>query len=117
MKTVLSFIALFIAFSFNSSAQEKASPIIEKTIAVYGDCDMCKINIEKAASYVKGVKKATWNKETNELTVIYREDKTTLLAIEEAIAKKGYDTQNVKGDQQAYDALPECCHYRSTKKH
>lgn len=116
MKTVLVFALLVLGINCNSQTV-KQSPIVEKTVVVHGDCDMCKSLIEKTASYVKGVKKATWDKDKQILTVIFREDKTTLPAIETAIAKAGYDTENVKADEEAYQGLPTCCHYRVTEKH
>lgn len=115
MKIILSiFIALL---SFTSLKAQQEPVITEKTIIVHGDCDMCKSRIEKSASYVKGVKKATWNKEKDELTVVFRSDKTDIMAIQQAVAKAGYDTQDVKADEKAYEALPECCHYRTSEKH
>ncbi len=116
MKSILTTAFLLFAATFTLKAQQPAA-IVEKTITVYGDCDNCKINIERAASYVKGVKKAKWDKDKNELFVVFKNDKTSISAIEEAVAKAGYDTEHVKADQKAYDALPECCHYRTTEKH
>ncbi|MES2627338.1 MAG: heavy-metal-associated domain-containing protein [Bacteroidota bacterium] len=114
MKNIIITVILAIAFISGAAAQ---NPVVEKTVAVHGDCDMCKLRIEKTASYVKGVKKASWDKDQQQLTVIYREDKTTLAAIEEAIAKAGYDTEHVKANEEAYEKLPECCHYRTSEKH
>lgn len=116
MKTLISILFLSLGLSFNSVAQSDTLTK-QTTIPVSGDCDMCQANIEKAAMYVKGVKKATWDKEQQLLTVIYRSDKTNELAIQEAIAKKGYDTRDVKGNEEAYQKLPTCCQYRSTEKH
>jgi len=113
----LFFLFLFVAgISFTTKAQSDTL-IKQSVIPVLGDCDNCKINIEKAASYVKGVKKASWDKDQQLLTVVYRTDKTTELQIEEAIAKAGYDTRDVKADEKAYEKLPACCHYRTVEKH
>lgn len=119
MKNIFFLLLITLGVSTATNAQQKPAenPIQQSIIPVRGDCDNCKKNIEKAASYVKGVKKATWDKEQEVLTVIFRKDKTSELAIQEAIAKAGYDTRDVKANEQAYNELPECCHYRSTPKH
>ncbi len=117
MKTIL-FNLFFLLLSVNLVAQNPQDTIVKTSvIPVMGDCDECKVNIEKAANYVKGVKKATWDKDQQLLTVTYRSDKTSELTIEEAIAKVGYDTRDVKADEKAYQKLPTCCHYRSVEKH
>ncbi len=116
MKTLFSILLLSLGLTITSAAQTDTLTK-QITIPVSGDCDMCQANIEKAAMYVKGVKKASWDVELQLLTVIYRSDKTTELAIQEAIAKKGYDTRDVKGNEEAYQKLPKCCQYRSTEKH
>jgi copper chaperone CopZ len=80
-------------------------------IKVYGNCGMCKSRIEKAAKLVEGVTKATWDATENVLTVTFDDTKTTVLKIEEAVAKVGHDTDHVKADDKTYNALPGCCKY------
>lgn len=116
MKTKISILILFAGLAISTKAQDK-SPVKDTVITVYGDCDNCKTNIERACSYVKGVKRASWDKDAQKLTLVYREDKVKLETIEQAIAKAGYDTQNFKADEKAYEALPACCHYRTVEKH
>lgn len=98
-----------IAFVFN--AQNKN--ISEQSIKVTGLCGDCKSRIETAAD-IKGVKSAIWTAETQSLKVIYRNDKTSIDKIKQSIAAVGYDTEDVKGNDKAYQKLPECCKYRST---
>ncbi len=83
---------------------------VEK-ITVYGKCGMCKTRIEKAAKSVEGVAKASWDATENVLTVKYDAGTTTVLEIEQAIAKIGHDTKNVKADDKVYDNLHGCCKY------
>ncbi|CAN5888890.1 hypothetical protein BH11BAC4_BH11BAC4_03060 [soil metagenome] len=107
MKT-LSFCAvlLFSMFTYNTSfAQVK-----NDTIKVWGNCGMCKTNIEKAAKSA-GASTANWNEETKALTFSYALDKTSDLKIQQAIARSGYDTEDFTGDNKAYQKLHACCQY------
>jgi periplasmic mercuric ion binding protein len=107
-KLQLAILGFIIAFSIN--AQNKK--ITEQTIKVVGICGDCKERIE-AASDIKGVKSAIWNMETNELKVIFRNDKTSIEKIKQAIASAGYDAEDVKCNMEAYNKLPKCCQYKS----
>ncbi|MBL6950620.1 MAG: heavy-metal-associated domain-containing protein [Bacteroidales bacterium] len=80
-------------------------------ITVHGKCGMCKSRIEKAAKSVEGVAKASWDATENVLTVKYDAGTTTVLEIEQAIAKVGHDTKNVRADDKVYDNLHGCCKY------
>lgn len=79
----------------------------QQTVKVWGNCDMCKKTIEKAAK-AAGAEDAAWDKSTKMLTFTGKAD---LKKIEQAIALVGYDTQNVRAKDEAYFALPECCQY------
>ena len=81
--TVAAFV--FAAMSFSNVEAKDA------TIKVNGVCGMCKVKIEQAAKAVKGVKAATWNAETKELTLDYNEQLTDINTISQAVAKLGYD--------------------------
>jgi mercuric ion binding protein len=85
-------------------------------IKVYGNCGQCKTRIEKAAKSVDGVSKATWNEKDEMLTVTFDGAKTTTMKIEDAIAKVGHDTQNMKATDKSYNALPGCCKYERPEK-
>lgn len=102
MKNTLIILSLF--FSTLSFSQTTS------TVTVKGNCEECKERIEKAAK-IKGVKKAEWDKKTKIATITYDETKTNLNTIEKAIAKRGYETTNVKADNKAYSKLPDCCKY------
>jgi len=93
-----------------------AGGIKTEKIKVYGNCGMCKSRIEKAATSVKGVSKATWNDANTMLTVTFDEAMTTSLKIEEAVAGAGHDTDHAKATDKTYNALPACCKYERPKK-
>ena len=81
------------------------------SFGVRGNCGMCKTTIEKAANKVEGVANATWNVDKKTIDVSFDATKTDVMAIHNAIAASGYDTEKVEGDLEAYDGLPGCCKY------
>ena len=108
MKTLLIIIAFLCAI--NSPAQ---TTIKTATITVKGNCEECKDRIENAAD-IKGVKTCVWNEKTKMATIVFDSKKTTLELIEKAIAKAGHETSNQKVEDKVYNALPDCCKYKST---
>ena len=100
----------FILISFFSFSQTKAKGEVADKIEVSGNCGMCRSHIVKAAKQA-GASYAEWNKDTKILSVKYDAAKTSNLKIQEQVAKAGYDTKDVKGDNKAYEALDECCKY------
>ena len=59
---------IFICFSLLSYSQESSSKNEKKSIEVLGNCNMCKKRIEKAAFSVKGVKYASWDNSSGQLS-------------------------------------------------
>jgi periplasmic mercuric ion binding protein len=109
MKTLPIYAALlFSLFSINFSFAQGTSK--KETIKVWGNCGMCKTNIEKAAKKA-GAASANWNEESKELKIVYAVNKTSAQKIQQAIAKTGYDTQDFTGDDKAYNKLHACCKY------
>jgi copper chaperone CopZ len=91
-----------------SFQQQNDSKIV--SFKVWGNCGSCKKNIEKALK-VKGVTKVDWNKSNKMITVTFNESIITIDKIHSLIAKAGYDTDKVKGDDKAYSKLDACCQY------
>lgn len=110
MKNVfLGMMLLFVAFS--TLAQDKKNKNAKYTIEVNGNCEQCQKRIQKASFSVPGVKSANWSIETHELSLILNEEKATILDVKKAVAKAGYDTDEVKATVESYDKLPGCCQY------
>jgi cation transport ATPase len=72
---------------------------------------MCKARIEKAATSVQGVIEANWNIKTHILTVKYNPNQTSNNMIQRNIAQVGHDTEKYRAPDEAYNNLPQCCHY------
>ncbi|SMC45901.1 heavy-metal-associated domain-containing protein [Cellulophaga tyrosinoxydans] len=98
--------ALFTMVAF---AQEKNKNM---KFDVNGKCGMCKERIEKAALGVKGVKFASWDIPSHQLSVIMDERKTDAMKIKTAIVAVGHDTKELKATEEAYNSVHPCCKYR-----
>lgn len=96
--------SLFIAVS--AAAQSKTTT----TVKVWGNCGMCKKNIEKAAKSA-GASTASWDENSKDLKFTYAVNKTSPAKVQEAVAKAGYDTQDNTADDKAYGKLHACCKY------
>ncbi len=90
-------------------AQEKNKKV---TFDVNGKCSMCKMRIEKAALNVTGVKFASWDIPTHQLSLVMDERKTNAMQIKTALVEAGHDTKELKASQEAYDKIHPCCKYR-----
>ncbi len=89
-----------------------APGVIRDVFKVWGNCDMCKEKIEETVNAIRGVDGALWDHESLQLTVIYKENKTSLEEIKQALAEVGYDTETHRTSKEVYNALPECCKYK-----
>ncbi|HMQ50054.1 MAG TPA: TonB-dependent receptor [Saprospiraceae bacterium] len=81
-------------------------------IWVDGACGMCQERIEKAAIETAGVISAHWNMDTKMLRVetdpeLFSEDN-----LHWAVTGVGHDTKKWKADEEVYEQLHACCHYR-----
>jgi len=113
MKTQILFLS-FLCFSIFSLAQ---LTLTKEEIKVLGNCNTCKKHIETAAKSA-GATLAVWDKDSKILSVSFNDAKTSDRKIEQKIASAGYDTQDVKATDAAYNRLEDCCQYDriSTKK-
>ncbi|OFY70136.1 MAG: ATPase [Bacteroidetes bacterium RBG_13_42_15] len=102
---------LFLFGTLTLSAQKTA-----ESFKVNGNCDMCKVRIEKAAKSVEGVLSASWNMRSKMAEVEYDSTMTDLSKIQMAIADAGHDTEMHKADDEAYNKLPACCKYKRKKE-
>jgi copper chaperone CopZ len=85
-----------------------------ETFKVWGNCEMCKARIEKAAK-LDGVSKAEWSDKTKVLTLVYDPSKTKSDDVLKKIAAAGHDTEKFKADDKTYAKLPGCCKYDRSK--
>lgn len=94
-----------------TTTTEVSNEMADISFGVRGNCGMCKKTIEDAANSVEGVASAIWDVDQKKIAVSYDDSKTAPMAIHNAIAASGYDTEKVAGSEQAYKSLPGCCKY------
>lgn len=110
MKKII--LLLFVSLiGFAAQAQEKKNKNAKFDVEVKGNCEMCKKRIEKAAYSVGGVKSAVWHPEDQQLHLVFNEQKCSVKDVENAVAKAGHDTKEVKAVPEDYNKLHECCQY------
>ncbi len=114
-KIIFIFFVAFLTININGVAQNKN--IDTASFTVDGICGMCQERIENAA-YIKGVKKVSWNKEEQLLTVIYKPKKVTIKEVAQSVADAGHDNEYFKATDWAYDnKVHHCCKYRENEIH
>jgi len=111
-KSILIVCLLFIGFSVTAQKKKRNSKF---AIEVDGVCMMCKKRIEKAALNSKGVKFASWDLKTHQLSLIIDENKTGTKIIQQNIAAVGHDTKGFKAKDHVYNQIDACCKYRDKK--
>jgi copper chaperone CopZ len=103
MKKIIVIFALAIFTFLSANAQ---TSVTIKTSAI---CGICKATIEKGLKVQKGIQSADLNLETKEVNVSFDDKKTNPNKIRKAIAKLGYDADDVKRNPKSFSKLPECC--------
>lgn len=103
MKILLLFLSVLSVLSLRAQSHTD-------TIKVWGSCEMCKTKIQSAAM-TTGASAADWNEKTKMLVVSYDLTATSKTDIEKSVARAGYDTEDVKATDEAYNNLEKCCQY------
>lgn len=85
-----------------------------ENVKIYGNCDICKTNIEKAGN-LKNVAHIDFNKETEMAVISYDATKTNADAILKRVALAGYDNEKYYAPDETYAKLGECCQYKRSK--
>ena len=94
-----------------NTAEVKEVAMASISFGVRGNCGMCKKTIEKAVNSLEGISKANWDVDKKKMDVSFDDSKTNEMAIHNAIAASGYDTEKVSADLDAYNGLAGCCQY------
>jgi mercuric ion binding protein len=95
-----------------AQAQTKVAKINVKT-SIYCDhckqCESCGKRLYNAIHAEKGIRKVSIDPDQKSIEVSYNSQKTCADAIRKAIAKVGFDADDVKADSAAYEKLDDCC--------
>ncbi|MDX2001379.1 MAG: cation transporter [Chitinophagales bacterium] len=100
---------VFLGFVANAQTEK----LVVKT-KIYCDhcieCGSCDARIQNQLfTGLTGVKAVKLDPKAETITVTYNSKKTNAAAIRKAIAKTGYDADDVKADPAGYAALDGCC--------
>ena len=96
-----------ILFTFASSFVNLKTEVVNiQTSAI---CESCKARIERALKSTPGVAEANLNLDNKKIKVKYYPEKITADQIRTVIANTGYDADNVKKTETAFNNLPHCC--------
>lgn len=113
MRTLILWLCVFTGtVSVAQNGEKKITTVSVQTTAECGDC---KERLENMLNYTKGVKYAELDLESKKVTVKFDTSKISLLEIKTKIAALGYDADDVKADEKAFKALPECCKINGMK--
>lgn len=109
-KILLVLFAMLVGISVQAQ-EKKKSKNAKHEIEVFGNCDMCKKRIEKAAYGVAGVKSAVWHQDHQDMHLIIDENKCSVEDVKKAVAAAGHDTKDIKAKKEEYEKLHSCCQY------
>ncbi len=86
-----------------------------KSFRVWGNCGMCKKNIENAV-FQKNIAIARWNAETQLVVLFFDSTQTKSDSLLKKIADAGYDNDKFTADDTIYGKLHGCCQYERKGK-
>ncbi len=81
------------------------------TLMVKGNCGMCKTRIEEAILGLEGVKEASWDEDTQMLSVTFDASAQNMSNVSTTLANLGHDTALDRADDKDYQNLHTCCQY------
>lgn len=104
------YISRFILGLFLLSVQFiHAQNLSKSQFKVKGNCEMCRERIEDAAK-TAGASEARYSVEKQTLTLETKSGISTDVILKK-IAESGHDNEKFQATDEAYNNLPECCHY------
>ena len=109
MKKMSLILGLILGLGINASiAQINNAKTV--TVAVNGNCGMCKKTIETNGSEGK-IAKVTWDSKQKQAEITFDTTKTSEEAVLKKIAQAGYDNAQFRAPDDVYANLHECCRY------
>lgn len=103
------FVCFLLLMSCASSKTIPTAELQSVVIHTSSQCEMCKDKIESRLQTIGGVKSADLNLKTGDVKVQFNPEKVNAEKLKKTISALGYDADDVKGDSEAYKALPACC--------
>jgi len=111
MLMILAFTGLSLTGFSQTTKKETKKSLLTETVQIKtsAQCDMCKMKIEGHLNNQKGVRSSSLDLKTATVTVKYNPERTDAMELKKAIAKLGYDADEVPADAEVYKTLPDCC--------
>jgi len=96
----------FISVGLNAAVKPKGETVTIQTSAI---CESCKKRIETTLSSTTGIESVNLNLKDKKLKVKYDPTEITPLQIRSIISNTGYDADDMKKNEEAFNKLPHCC--------
>lgn len=116
MKILKQFLLIFTLVVCSGNAFSQKQKAVERAIIktnIYcnhcAKCETCGERFQKVLLREKGIQMVTVDEKEMTIEVVYNTKKTDLLKIKTAITKLGYDADDFKADEVAYEGLDNCC--------
>lgn len=97
---------LFLSAGVYAAEKQKSETVTIKTSAI---CESCKKRIERVLLATPGVEEAQLNLNNKKVKVKFDPSKITAEQIRTVISNTGYDADEVKKNEDAFNKLPMCC--------
>lgn len=95
---------IFLSVTLTVCAQgktRKTSATIKSTV----ECELCKVNVEKHLSKVKGIRKVKADYQLHQIEIVYNSRKISLQEIKKIISDLGYDADDVPANNRMNQLL------------
>ena len=111
MKTIQLFILLPVFLLSGAFSKSNTAEVTVKTQFYCDHFDVCesKAALEKDIAFTRGVKRVTIDSKAMTIHVVYNPKQTDAQKIRQAIAKSGYDADEIKADPKGVEKLDQCC--------
>jgi mercuric ion binding protein len=115
--TIMLFVFLSLSISLITYAVTRDGDKTETIKISTMVCDLCVDRLNKAIGSIEGVRSVNVDLKNKQAVVTFDESLTSLGKIEDMITATGYEANNKKADQTAFDKLPGCCKFKEKAKH
>lgn len=99
------FVSTLTSNSIAASKGGKEKAVIQTS----AQCGECKERIETSLNKLDGIKSHDLNLDNKKLTLVFDPTIITLEQIKTAVSNSGYDADDMKANEEAYNNLPKCC--------
>lgn len=114
-KLIKQSLATCAAFIWLASCDAQMNHAKTVSVKIYGNCGMCKKNIETAGN-IHNIVNVTWDQVSKMASITYDSTKSNPDEILQRIANAGYDSDSFSAPDEIYNNLHRCCQYKRPGK-